>query len=196
MIVPFKKEPHLQKDNKNNIANTISNYLTLLCNDRIFESIRYNLLSHTAEILEDGKYRKWEDADDSFYRSYIEETYHIHSKDKSEDAFRQFLKLREYHPIKEIIDNILWDGTERIGTILTKWLKCLDNEYTREVSRLIFAGGIHRLYNPGCKFDDMAVLIGKKQGEGKSTFVRWLALKDEFAREVCEFEGQRGIEAI
>ena len=74
--------------------------------------------------------------------------------------------------------------------------KCEDTPYTREVSRLIFAGGIHRLYNPGCKFDDMPVLIGTKQGEGKSTLVRWLALRDEYFTEVNEFDGQRGVEAI
>ena len=40
-----------------------------------------------------------------------------------------------------------------------------DNEYTHEVSRLIFAGGIHRLYSPGCKFDDVPVLIGRSRGK-------------------------------
>lgn len=103
---------------------------------------------------------------------------------------------REYHPIKNIIEAETWDGMERISTFLTKWTKCEDTPYTREVSRLIFAGGINRLYRPGCKFDDMVVLIGTKQGEGKSTFVRWLALRDEFFREVNEFEGQKGIEAV
>ena len=85
---------------------------------------------------------------------------------------------------------------ERIPGFLTKWLKCDDSEYTREVSRLIFAGGINRLYRNGCKFDDVPILIGTKQGEGKSTFVRWLALRDEYFREVSEIEGQKGIEAI
>ena len=42
----------------------------------------------------------------------------------------------------------------------------------------------------------MPVLIGTRQGEGKSTIVRWLALDDDFFAEVTEFEGQRGIEAI
>jgi Predicted P-loop ATPase and inactivated derivatives len=42
----------------------------------------------------------------------------------------------------------------------------------------------------------MPVLIGTKQGEGKSTLVRWLALRDEYFTEVNEFDGQRGIEAV
>ena len=71
--------------------------------------------------------------------------------------------------------------------------KCEDTPYVQEVSRLIFAGGIHRLYQSGCKFDDMPVLIGTKQGEGKSTLVRWLAMRDEYFTEVNEFDGQKGI---
>lgn len=196
MIAPYRIEPYLDKKNKDDNANTISNYLSILETDDKFASIKYNLLTHSAELMDNGKQRKWEDADDSEYRGYVEQTYQIHSRDKADDAFRQFLRKHEYHPIKDIIDSIIWDGEERITTLLSKWLKCGDTSYSQEVSRLIFAGGINRLYNPGCKFDDMAVLIGKKQGEGKSTFVKWLAMHDDFARDVCEFEGQRGIEAI
>ena len=75
-------------------------------------------------------------------------------------------------------------------------MKAEDSKYTREVSRLIFAGGINRLYDPGCKFDDVPVLIGTTQGEGKSSIVRWLALQDEFYSEVTEIEGQKGIEQL
>ena len=38
-------------------------------------------------------------------------------------------------------------------------------------------------------------LVGAN-GEGKSTFVRWLAMEDKYFREVTEIDGQRGIEAI
>lgn len=108
-----------------------------------------------------------------------------------------FLKTREYNPVIEEIESIQWDGVERIETLLIKWLKCDDTPYTREVSRLIFSGGINRLYNPGCKFDDVPVLVGTRQGEGKSTFIRWLALRDEwFTDNLVEIEGTKGIEAL
>ena len=42
----------------------------------------------------------------------------------------------------------------------------------------------------------MPVLIGTKQGEGKSTLVRWLAMKDDYFTEVTEIEGQKGMEAV
>ena len=40
------------------------------------------------------------------------------------------------------------------------------------------------------------VLVGLRQGEGKSTFVRWLAMDDAFFREVTVLEGQKGSEAV
>ena len=175
---------------------TVDNFLRILRGDGHFKSLKFNLLANAPEKVIDGSVVRWSDTDDSDARSYIEKKYHIHSKDKLEDALKIRFREVEYHPIKEIIEGVTWDGVERIPTFLHKWMKCEDTEYTREVSRLVFAGGINRLYDPGCKFDDMLVLIGTSQGEGKSTFVRWLALKDEFFTEVCEIEGQRGVEAL
>ena len=175
---------------------TIDNFLMILRNDDEFKSLKFNQLSYSPEHTVDGKVERWQDKDDSRARFYIEQKYKIHSREKLDDALRILFAEREYHPIKQIIEAVEWDGTSRINELFVKWLKCEDTPYTREVTRLVFAGGIHRLYNAGCKFDDVAVLIGTKQGEGKSTFARWLAIKDDFFTEVTEIEGQKGIEAI
>lgn len=175
---------------------TIDNFLMILRNDHEFDSLKFNQLSYSPEHVVGGKIERWKDKDDSKARFYIEQKYKIHSREKLDDALRILFSEREYHPIKQIIEAIQWDGISRIQELFIKWLKCEDTPYTREVTRLVFAGGIHRLYNPGCKFDDVAVLIGTKQGEGKSTFARWLAIQDDFFTEVTEIEGQKGIEAI
>lgn len=183
-------------DSKGNPANTIENFLIILRSDGFFSGMKFNMLTHSPEIEKDGVTRRWDDTDDSRTRSYIEKKYHIHSQPKLEDALRIVFHEHEYHPVKQLIESVSWDGENRIERFLAKWLKCEDSRYTREVSRLIFAGGINRLYNPGCKFDDIPVLIGTKQGEGKSTIVRWLALNDSFFTEVTEFDGQKGMESI
>ena len=183
-------------DGKGQPLSTIDNFLLILRNDKEFESLRFNQLSYSPEHIVDGKLERWQDKDDSRARFYIEQKYHIHNREKLDDALRILFAEREYHPIKQIIEAVEWDGVRRIQELFIKWLKCEDTPYIREVTRLVFAGGIHRLYNAGCKFDDVAVLIGTKQGEGKSTFARWLAIKDEFFTEVTEIEGQKGIEAI
>lgn len=175
---------------------TIDNFMTVINRDEKFKSLRFNELSYTPEHIENGELIRWTDADDAAARNHIEKEYALYHNQKYDDAMRIKFKQESYHPIRDIIEVAEWDGVERIATFLHKWMKCEDTPYTREVSRLIFAGGINRLYNPGCKFDDMPVLIGTRQGEGKSTFVRWLAIKDDFFREVGEIDGQKGIEAI
>lgn len=175
---------------------TISNFLLVMRNDEKFKGLRYNELSRSPEQISRGVVKPWTDADDARTREYIERTYKFHSAPKCDDALRIIFEENRYNPVVEMINSLKWDGTPRMCDLLHRWMKCEDTPYTREVSRLIFAGGIHRIYNPGCKFDNTPVLIGTKQGEGKSTFVRWLAMRDEFFTEVTEIEGQKGVEAI
>lgn len=186
----------LMRDAKGKTLATIDNFLSILRNDKTFESVKFNQLSLSPEHIVNGKLERWQDKDDSKARFYIEQNYGIHHKEKLDDALRILFSEREYHPIKQIVESVKWDGTSRIQTIFIKWLGCEDTPYTREVTRLVFAGGIHRLYDPGCKFDDVAVFIGTKQGEGKSTFIRWLAIKDEFFTELSDFEGEKAMQNL
>lgn len=186
----------LDFDGNGKPLSTIENFLRVLEKDATFEGLKFNLLTYSPEQVRNGKTERWLDSDDAETRRYIEQEYKFHSVQKCDDALRIVFARNQYHPIRDIVNSLVWDGKSRIYDFLHKWTKCEDTAYTREVSRLIFAGGINRLYNPGCKYDDMPVLIGTKQGEGKSTLVRWLAIRDEYFTEVNEFEGQRGIEAV
>lgn len=191
-----KQTVQLAYDSNGKPATTIENFLAVLEGDPHFSGLKFNLLTYSPEKMIDGKAERWTDADDAETRRYIETKYHFHHTAKCDDALRILFHRREYHPIRDLIDSLEWDGESRIYNFLHRWTKCEDTAYTREVSRLIFAGGIHRLYNSGCKFDDMPVLIGTKQGEGKSTLVRWLAMNDDYFGEIAEIEGQKGVEAL
>ena len=128
-------------------------------------------------------------------RSYFESTYSMYSQNKLQDALLIYFQNNKVNPLLDILDGLKWDGKPRVEQFLVDVMKTEDNEYTRECSRLIFAGGIHRAYSPGCKFDDMIVLIGN-QGGGKSTIVRWLNIEDQFYQEIKTINGKEGIEAI
>lgn len=176
---------------------TIDTFLTLL-NERFGETIRYNVMSGRAEVLDDNDqaWLPWTDTHDAGLRWHFQCTDGLANKENLFDAFRLFLDNHKVNPLTDIIDALTWDGTPRVTHFLTKIMKADDTPYIREVSRLIFAGGIHRAYNPGCKFDDMPVLIGEKQGEGKTTIVRWLAMEDEYFREITDMSGREGIEKL
>lgn len=186
----------LARAEKGKPLKTIDNFLRIMLHDGFYSDVKYNLLTNFPERTSKGHTRNWSDADNAESMAYIETTYGLYCPDKHDMAFTLLANKREYHPIRDKVDALTWDGKERISGFLARWMKAEDTDYTREVSRLIFAGGIHRLYHPGCKFDLMPVLIGTRQGEGKSTIVRWLAMADEFYGEVTEFEGQKGIEQL
>ncbi len=194
--VEYSSVPVLMTDEKNKPLRNIENFLKILLEDRHFSDVKFNSHASRPEVHSLKDVRRWIDSDDADARRYIETEYFLHSKDKYEDAMRIFLKKRSFHPIIDKIKKIEWDGENRIETFLHKWMKVADAPYSREVSRLIFAGGINRIMEPGCKFDDVPVLIGKSQGEGKSTFVRWLAMKDDWFSEVTDFVGQEASEAL
>lgn len=182
----------LDRDYRGDVQKTINNYVVILSSDpEIKGKIKFNEITEKAEF--EGEI--WTDRTDSILRNLIESKYAIDSKDKYYNAINIVWGMSRYNPIKNIIESTKWDGTPRIENMLCKWLKADNTPYSHEVSRLIFAGGIHRLYNPGCKFDEMVVLIGR-QGEGKSTFVEWLNMNNDYFNDIDNIEGQKGMEAV
>ena len=180
---------------------SISNFYNIMCCDPFYNTVRFNLITNQAEVVRTGYDGKkiqvaWSDTEDAESKNFIESEYHLYAPQKHTDALRMFFKQREYNPIMELVEGIQWDGENRIEHCLTKWMKAEDSDYTREVSRLIFAGGINRLYYPGCKFDDVPVLVGTRQGEGKSTFIRWLAINEQWFTEIKKVDGPDAIEQL
>lgn len=179
--------------------NTISNFVKIMENDRRYAGIKFNELRGKAEVhtVNKGKLTvvPWTDADEAHSMQYIESAFGIYSKDKHAAALRILFQERSYNPLIEIVDGIVWDGEPRCEHFLAKWGNVVDSPYTREVSRLIFAGGIHRLYEPGCKFEDVPILMGD-QGCGKSTLIRYLAINDDYFGELKIMEGQQAIEDL
>lgn len=184
----------LEKANNGKPEKTIPNFLIVFENDsNLKDIVRYNELSMSAENSRTGKI--WNEQDDSLLKAYIEATYKMRNNECYYDAFNIVCHKNSYNPIKQLLESKQWDGKERISTLFQKYLGCEDNAYTKEVARLVFAGGIARLYNNGCKFDFMPIFRGT-QGSGKSSFIRWLALNDSWFKEVNELDGQEGKEAL
>ena len=161
------------------------------------DTLRYNEMTGKQEYLEldTGIWREWTDMQDSQLRKFFQEAYGIYNPRMLDDAIMIHFQDHAVNPLTEILNGLKWDGKKRVHEFLHDVMKCEDTPYIRECSRLIFAGGIHRAYNPGCKFDDMIVLIGH-QGGGKSTIVRWLNIEDCFFREIKTISGKEGIEAL
>ena len=179
------------------VAQTTTNYVTILENDPEYQDLFLFDEFSNRVICQDNSngVRMWNDGDDSNLRCGIENKYGLYNQQKYYDAFNVVARGKSFHPIKELIEAEDWDKQPRIDRFLIDILKCEDNNYHREVSRMIFYGGIHRLYQPGCKFDYMPILIGR-QGCGKSTVVKWLALNDAYYGDISSIEGKDALENI
>lgn len=190
-----KTEKKINGEKKQIVATTAQNFLTILRNDKRFQNVKYNTLRGLPEKIINGKAIQWTDADDATSRTYIESCYFISNRQKYEDAFCEFQHEREYDPIQDRINAVEWDGVARVETMLHRWLGAEDSPYVKECSRLLFAGGIHRAFRPGGKFDAVTVFVGR-QGGGKSTFCQWLALAPELYSSIKTISGQKGLEGI
>ena len=78
-----------------------------------------------------------------------------------------------FHPVRDYLEGLEWDGIPRLDTWLSVYAGAEDSEYTRRVGRMFLIAMCARVESPGCKFDYMLILEGH-QGTRKSTLCRIL----------------------
>ena len=166
------------------IKNSIRNCLTVFQNDPYLQgAVRYNILTERIDIVKPLWWSKQtatlNDTDLNYLMLYLEDKYALTSEKKIQKAISIVADCNKYHPIRDYLNSLEWDGTERIRNALPRFLGAKDSEYTYQCLRLFMLGAISRVFKPGCKFEVMLCLVGG-QGAGKSTFFRLLAVKDEW----------------
>lgn len=90
-----------------------------------------------------------------------------------ETAIRNVAQRRRFHPVREWLASLKWDGRPRIDSWMKDYLGAVDGgypEYLAAVSRKILVAAVMRVIRPGIKFDHVPVLEGD-QNLGKSSTV-------------------------
>lgn len=95
----------------------------------------------------------------------------------SVNQFNQFMgaltydSAHRYDPFIRWLERLpAWDKQPRLSGFLCRHFEADHSDLTYWASRYPFIAAIQRAYEPGCKLDEIAVLIGK-QGLGKSAFL-------------------------
>lgn len=95
-------------------------------------------------------------------------------KELVSDAVSTVARLRQFHPIRNMLNGLAHDGSPRLDSWLVRFAGAEDTPYTRAVGRKFLLQMVARVMQPGCKADHTLVLIGP-QGAGKSALCRLLA---------------------
>ena len=174
----------LEQTEKGKVSNAAANYKRVLQLDPLLKgAIRKNLLTERVDIVKPlGWYRDsptLTDVDIKYLLLYFEENYGLTIEKKIQDAVMVIANENRYHPVRDFLNALQWDGTERIRYCLHRFLGADADDYTCEAMRLFLLGAISRAFRPGCKFEIMLCLVGG-QGAGKSSFFRLLAVQDDW----------------
>lgn len=191
----------LEVNKKGEPTPTASNLEIIFKHDpRLKNRIVYDSFSNRNTLVGDLPWRKigeekyWKDSDDAGLRVYIEKTYGIVNKGKIEDAFSQEVNRNVIHPVRNYIDNLIWDGVERLETVLVDYQGAEDTTYNRLVTRKFLVAAVARVYVPGVKFDNMLVTTGP-QGIGKTLLANKLA-GEWFSNSLEEVRGKDAYESL
>ena len=183
MSIPEVKKL-LKRNKKKAVLQTIENCLIVLRNDATLQgAIRQNILTDRQDIVKDVGWVRSSttitDTDYQYIMHYLEHHYSLSVEKKIQAAVKIIANENQFHPIRDYLSALRWDGEERLPYVLSKYLGADQRPYTTEVLKVFMLGAVSRIFQPGIKFDYMLCLAGG-QGAGKSTFFRFLALKDEW----------------
>ena len=173
----WRRPPVMEIDGQGKPIKTMKNLKTTLEHDpKLKGKLRLNLFSGRIDIdgempwKRPGTSNTWNDDDVAQLRIYLEPFFGKLAKNDILDAVAAAASDQAYHPVRDYLNGLSWDGTPRLDTLFIDYLGAADTAYTRAVTRKAFTAAVARVMTPGCKYDTMLVLVGT-QGRHKSTIL-------------------------
>ena len=173
----------LKRDKNGTPESDVFNCLVVLKQDPSLKGkIRLDEFAHRLVVIDDLPWRDkdetpyWTDTDDACLRNYFATKYLIKGKGIIDDALQEVTQDNKFHPVREYLKELTWDGECRLDTLFIDYIGAEDTDYIRAVTRKWMCGAVARVMGPGVKFDTAIVLYGS-QGLGKSLILERLGRK-------------------
>jgi len=116
-----------------------------------------------------GTVGAWSDIDDSAAALWIASNYKFDIPTRLvAEAVALVAEQNKFHPVREYLENLKWDGKERVQHLLPFYFGAKDTDYSKLVGIKFMVSAVARIFEPGCKVDNVMILEGL-QGAGKST---------------------------
>lgn len=135
----------------------------------------YRIMKRKQPPFSDGRVGEWGVDDTLNLKDWLGEHYGISpNNNEVDDAVLMIAKRHSFHPVREYLGGLVWDGTSRLDHWLRDALEADgESEYLAAVGRKFLIGAVARIMRPPVKMDNVLILEGN-QGRGKSTLVRVL----------------------
>jgi predicted P-loop ATPase len=97
---------------------------------------------------------------------------HLGLKRLSKDVVHQAVDVHAYenrfHPVRNYLDALQWDGTARLSKLFPVYFGAEPSRYSETIGAMFIVSMVARIFDPGCKADHLPVIEGP-QGILKST---------------------------
>ena len=90
------------------------------------------------------------------------------SKDVAHQAVDVCAHEHRFHPVKDYLNDLQWDGTKRLAKLFEKYFGADATPYAQAIGPMFLISMVARILAPGCKADHLPVIEGP-QGALKST---------------------------
>jgi predicted P-loop ATPase len=170
-------------DAKGNIAPNLAN--TLIClrgANALNGCLAFNEMTCSIELIEElplvkgaraasvGELpRALIDADVTQVCEWLQRAYRMQKLSLStvQKAIDRQARENRHHPIRNWLDDLIWDKIPRVEKLFTAYFGAQDDTYTKAVSKIFLISLVARIYQPGCQADYVSILDGP-QGVLKS----------------------------
>ncbi len=175
----------LQKTQKGEVKRSLGNLLIILdnhpswreclgLNDRTARSLWMRQPPWDPDNLQGPYPRPIADSDEAFVVKWLEDLLGLEwTSTKVAKALQGIAKLHPFERVREYLEELEWDGKERIDGWLSDYLAARANPLNEAIGSRWLVSAVARTFQPGCQVDHVLVLEGP-QGAGKSTAIKAL----------------------
>jgi predicted P-loop ATPase len=167
---------HLQTSQNGTVKPNLANAIVIVRQEL---KLGYDQFANRVMLLEPtqwGPARAWCDHDDIGLVNYLQQQgVNLSATQTANDAALYVARESSFHPVRDWLTGLKWDGTYRLDSWMARHLGVNDAQinYLRKISSAWCISAVARILNPGCQSKNLIVLEGP-QDVGKSKALRAL----------------------
>lgn len=173
----------------------LNNAVTVMERDEALRGLLWfdEFLQRPLTVGVDGQPREWTGPDCDNLQLHMQR--YVGLQRMGLDTIKGAVRVMMYRDIRNSVktwtESLTWDGIDRLTLFMSTVFGAEDTAFVRAVSRNFWISMVARIYQPGCKVDNMVVFEGS-QGTGKSTALNiiggdWFTEQQESAQDSKKF---------